>query len=274
MTLDATSLLQPSFFEAEIRPRYGKFYDAATPLLNALNEFTLKAGKRSTPQQAVIRNLCMMTGFAVHDVAILVASGSGLGALKITRSALEYAINAEYLRLFSDETIRYLNWNYIERHKQLNYMRARIPLEFAKLDAAIVAESERMYREVRPLFLNKKGRLLSSWCTHSLLERAKATNSEDVYHLIYVSGSGLSHGSFSGLAQHAEGFTDEGWQPAIPPSLTGCGPALQNVHFCGLRAVKTLCLMNNKDSTPPLLDLEKEFQSSWAEYNASDSDAF
>lgn len=270
MTPGVNPLFETTFFETQLRPIYGKFYDVAPALLDALSAFTLNAGKPLEKHHSIIRYLCMMTSISFHDVAVLVAFGSGMGALKITRTALECAINAEYLRLFPSETERYLKWNYVERQKHLNYMRTRMPSVYAGLEPTMLAESDEMFKKVKPLFLDKKGKLRSSWCTRSVYERAKATDFEDAYYIIYGPSSWLSHGSFGGLAQFAESFVGDTWRPAIPPSLTACGPALQSIHFCGLRALKTLCLVNDKDSTPSILDLQKDFDSIWAEENAGE----
>lgn len=64
----------------------------------------------------------MMTGMAFSDVALLVGNGCGTAAIKIARTALESAVNAEYLRLNPAEDEDYFNWGAVETRRQLEYI--------------------------------------------------------------------------------------------------------------------------------------------------------
>ena len=256
----------PDFFEKEAYPAFEKFWEVANRLFDALSLFTLDAGKPKEKHHFFIRSLCMMTGMSLHDVALLVGNGCGLSAVRIARTALESAINAEYLRLNPAECKDYLNWSHIEQHRKLKYMQAHNPTEFARLSPERVAENEKLYRRaIRSNFLSPNGKQRQSWCKFNLRERAEKTSFDDMYNTFYGVSSELMHGSFGGLAHHMESSTEGAWQPAVQPSMTGCSFALQVAHYCAFRALQTLVEMNGTDSTPPILDLKADYDCAWDE---------
>lgn len=256
----------PDFFETEAYPTFRKFYEIAQRLLDALNAFTLNVEKAKEKHHVIIRSLCMMTSISFVDVSLLVSNGCGLGAMKIARTALEAAINAEYLRLNPTECRDFMNWSYIEQHRKFEYMKVFMPAELSNLDQNMIAESEQKYLAVRPTFLypgSKKMR--RTWCRLSLRERAERTGFGEMYGGLYGPASELSHGSFGGVAQHVENFVgDGGWQPAIQPSMTRCSESLSVAHYCAFMALKTLVLMNDTDSKPSILDLKKDYDYAWS----------
>jgi len=258
--------VQAEFWEKEGFPKFVRFWEVGNHLLDALNKLTLNADVPKDRNESVIRTLCVLTGIAFADVSMLIAHGHGIGAQKIARTCLEYAINAEYLRLAPTEHRDYLDWSWIEQHRKLNFMRKYMPTEFAALDPATVADSEKHYQKVKSRFLlpNKKS-LRQSWCRLNLRERATKANFEEMYGAVYGSASELSHGSFGGLAQHVESIVGDNWQPAIPPSITGCSLALQIVHYCAFRAVQTIVLLKGIESTPPRSVLKDEYDYTWRE---------
>lgn len=199
--------VQAEFWEREGFPKFARFWEVCNHVLDALNKFTLNAGTPKDANETVIRTLCILTGIAFSDVSMLVAHGHGIGAMKIARTCLESAINAEYLRLEPTEHRDYLDWSWIEQHRKLNFIRERMPKKFAGLDPVMVAESEKKYQAVRPRFLlpNNSKRLRPSWCKLHLRDRAIKANFEEMYAAAYGPSSELSHSSFGGLAQHFEG---------------------------------------------------------------------
>ncbi|MBZ5699691.1 MAG: DUF5677 domain-containing protein [Acidobacteriia bacterium] len=215
----------------------------------------------------IIRRLCTSTGIAFADVSMLVAHGHGLGAMKIARTCLESAINVEYLCLEPTEYRDFLDWGLIEQCRKVEYMRKYMPGKLANLDPKMVADTEKRYQAVRPRFLvaNSKKRLRQSWCRLNLRERAIRANFEGMYSSVYALSSELSHGSFGGLVQHVENIVEGKSQPAIPPSIVGCSQALQTAHYCTFRAVQTLTLLKEIDSTPPLNDLKNDYDYAWQE---------
>jgi hypothetical protein len=258
--------VQAEFWKKEGFPKFVKFWEVGNNLFDALNKLTLNANTPKDRNESVIRTLCVFTGIAFADVSMLIAHGHGIGAQKIARTCLEYAINAEYMRLSPTEHRDYLAWSWIEQHRKLNFMRECMSKEFAALDPATVADSEKHYQKFRKRFLlpNKKS-LRQSWCKLNLRQRATKTDFEEMYRAVYGSASELSHGSFGGLAQHVESIVGSNWQPAIPPSITGCSLALQIVHYCAFRAVQTIVLLTGVESTPPRSVLKKDYDYAWGE---------
>lgn len=242
--------VQAEFWKRESLPKFVRFWEVCNHLFDALNKLTLNAGVPSDKNESVIRTLAILTGIGFADVSMLVAHGHGMGAQKIARTCLEYAINAEYMRLNPAEHQDFLAWSWIEQHRKLNFMRKFMPTEFAALDPATVADSEKHYLNVKNRFLlPKKKSLRQSWCRLNLRKRAKNADFEQMYSAAYGSASELSHGSFGGIAQHVESMAGGNWQPAIPPSITGCSLALQIAHYCAFRALQTLVLLKGVEST-------------------------
>jgi hypothetical protein len=252
------------FFNAEVVPNCGKFYEVANRILSALNAFTLNTSNKSKIH-TVVRTLCMTTAISFHDVALLVCHGCGMGANKITRTAFEAAVNAEYLRRNPDQVQRFLDWSWVSQHNRAEYMHKRLPDAFVKIDPMMIAESEANFERVKPQFLDKHKKLLKSWYKLNLRQRADNIGFDDAYAMIYVLGSDLSHGSMAGIAQHIESFHEGGWQPALPPSLIGCQAALQAAHWTAFRALETLVELEQKDSTPPMKQIRADYDYAWLE---------
>ena len=257
-------LAHTEFWEKQAFPTFIKFWEVCNRLLDTLNKLTLNAPRAKDKNEIIIRYICISAGISFADVGMLVGNGSGIGAMKVARSCLESAINAEYLRLEPTEHRLFMNWNFIEQHRRLEYMRKYMPKEFANLDPAMVADSEKNYDRVKPQFILPNKRVRQSWCKLPLRERAERTGFQEIYGVVYTLSSELSHGSFGGLAQHVEEFVGDNWRPAIPPSLTRCAEALGTVHYCTLRAVATLVALTQIDSTPSLAVLKNDYDYAWS----------
>lgn len=258
-------LAQTEFWEKQGYPQFIRFWKVCNRLFDALNKMTLNAGTAKDTNETIIRSLCISTGISFADTSMLVNHGHGLGAMKIARTCLESAINAEYMRLEPTEYRDFMDWNLIEQTRKIEYMRKYMPSDFAKIDPKTVADTEKSYHAVMPKFVGRNGRLRQSWCNLNLRQRAVKTKFEQMYSSIYVLSSELSHGSFGGLVQHVESIVESNWQPAIPPSIIGCAQALQTGHYCAFRALQTLLLMKDMDSTPPLRVLKHDYDDAWGE---------
>ena len=256
--------VQAEFWRKEGLPRFVRFWEVCNDLFHALNNLTLNAGIPSDKNESLIRTLAILTGIGFADVTMLVAHGHGMGAQKIARTCLEYAINAEYLRLNPSEHEDFLAWSWVEQHRKLNFMRKYMPAEFTALDLAMVTDSEKHYQKFKTRFSSpKKKSLRQSWCKLNLRERAVVADFEEMYSAAYGSASELSHGSFGGIAQHVEHVVGDNWQPAIPPCLTGCALALQIAHYCAFRVLQTLVLLKGVESTPPRSVLKDQYDYVW-----------
>jgi hypothetical protein len=255
---------QAEFWRKEGLPEFVRFWEVCNDLLDALNKLTLNTAPPVDKNESLIRTLAILTGIGFADVTMLVAHGHGMGAHKIARTCLEYAINAEYLRLNPAEYQDFLAWSWVEQHRKLNFMRKYMPAEFTALNTAMVADSEKYYQKFKSRFSSprKKG-LRQSWCKLNLRERAVSADFEEMYSAAYASASELSHGSFGGIAQHVERMVGDNWQPAIPPCLTGCALALQIAHYCTFRVLQTIVLLKGIESTPPRSVLKDQYDYVW-----------
>lgn len=258
------SIGYPEFLRTQAYPTFRNFFEVCNNLMEALDKLTLRSGPAKNKSHTLIRHLCVMTGISLSDVALLVGNGCGLGAMKITRTALEFAVNAEYLRLFPAATQRFLDWNWIEQYRRMNYMERYMPAEFATIGIKKIEETRTRYQNVRPQF-ESKGRIRGSWCELNLRERATKTQFEDAYNSIYVIGSEVTHGSFAGIAQHIEVISGNKVTIAVQPSMTGCSRALAGAHYCAWRAVHTLTQALAVDSEPAFDSLTKDFEYAWNE---------
>jgi hypothetical protein len=256
--------VQAEFWRKEGLPKFVRFWEVGNHLLDALNKLTLNVAAPADKNESIIRTLAILTGIGFADVSMLVAHGHGMGAQKIARTCLEYAINAEYLRRNPGQHQDFLAWSSVEQHRKLNFMRKHMPTEFAALDPAMVADSEKRYQKFKKRFSspNKKG-LRQSWCKLNLRERAVNSDFEEMYSAAYASASELSHGSFGGIAQHVERMVGDNWQAAIPPCMTGCALALQIAHYCAFRALQSLVLLKGAESTPPRSVLKSQYDYVW-----------
>jgi hypothetical protein len=115
-------LAHSDFWEREGYPAFVKFWEVCNRPLGAVNKFTLNAGRAKDRNETIIRYLCLSTGISFADVGMLAGNGSGLGAMKIARTCLESAINAEYLRLEPAEHEQFMDWSFIEQHGKLEYI--------------------------------------------------------------------------------------------------------------------------------------------------------
>jgi hypothetical protein len=98
-------------------------FEVVTRLTDSLNDLTGRAHPNPESYQRVILNLGILNAVSMFELVTLAGNGFGLGAMKIARTVMETAINAEYLRRFPAECALYLNWHWIEQYKLLTYVR-------------------------------------------------------------------------------------------------------------------------------------------------------
>lgn len=209
----------------------------------------------------IIAQLERLSLISMSELVVMVGNGHGVGALRIVRSMIEYAINALYLLKFPESRELFLGWHFVEQHKLL------VAIERdglgGKLDPEKVRESEEGFDRVKPLFLNKKGELRGSWCNLDLGSRARAAGLEFAYDLVNPKASKIVHGTISGLAQQF--FTNSGGGPEFvsPPSLKECDMALQFGHFSELVMLDVLGELGNIKSNLSLDQLDKDYGYAW-----------
>lgn len=255
----------PEFWETA-HDAFPKFFKVVFRVNDALNSLTTRAYEDVEPYQKVILNLGMLIGVSMIELITLVGNGLGHGAMKIARSLLEYAINAEYLRRFPAECGDYMEWNRVEQYKLLTYMRENAPHLLNQLSAEKVAEIEREFERIRSKFeyATAKGekRLRGSWCLLDLGSRAAKTDFHEPYRIIYPLSSRLVHGTFGGLAMHFDPEEDES-RIGVPPSLKYCGEALVGGHLCAVKVIETLARTFGVDPCIPIQKLVDDFHYVW-----------
>jgi hypothetical protein len=189
-----------------------------------------------------------------------VGNGLGFGAMKIARSMLEIAINAEFLRLSPEFLDDYLDWYLVDRFRLLNYVRSNTPHLLADYSKELQEEIEIEFQSVRHRF-EVNGKVRQGWCSLGLDSRASKTDFKDAYKVIYPMGNKLLHGSISGMSMHATDKNTIRIPP--PPSLAYCDSALLGAHMCAVGIVTTVSKATDKTPSPSVEVLKKDFGFAW-----------
>ena len=251
----------PKAYEAF--PRFWEVY----PRLSAAIDSLIAAGYKNVgPLQKVTINLGILAGTSLAEIILLVGNGLGHGALKIARSMLEIAINAEFLRLFPDQLNDYRDWSVVERYKLMNYIRTDAPHLLPEYPQEMQDEIDRDFQSVKHRFetaaSGAKPRVRPGWCSVGLDIRASKTGFQDAYRLIYPMGNKLLHGTIGGMSMHANRFEDTA-RIAVPPSLDYSKQALIGAHMCAVRIVTTVSQVMGREPSPALDILTKDYGFAW-----------
>jgi hypothetical protein len=83
------------------------------------------------------------------ELVTLAGNGLGQGAMKIARTLMETVVNADYLRQFPNELDAYLKWSWVEKKKDLNYVRANLPKLLPEITQEAIDTIEKEYAAVR-----------------------------------------------------------------------------------------------------------------------------
>ncbi len=255
----------PDFWQ-KVYDTYAKFFEVFPRACEALNSITTRVYENVEPSQKAILYLGMATCTSMMELTTLVGNGLGQGAMKIARTMLETAINAEYLRQFPGDSDCFLEWHLVEQHQLLNYMREHAPDQLSKLSNETIAETDKNFEGVRPKFeynnASGKKRLRGSWCSLDLGSRAAKTDFQKEYLIVNRLGSRLIHGSIGGLTMSFDPEEEE-CMVAVPPSLNFCGLALHVGHVCLVRVVQTLAMTFTAETCHSVAQLTKDFQYAW-----------
>jgi len=261
MATPQVSFGNPNFWK-EIQRTFPKFFEVIPRATASLNDLTSRGYEDVDPYKRAILNFALLTGVSVWELVTLVGNGFGLGAMRVARTVLEIAINAEYLRLMPDEFEDYLEWYWIEQHKLIAFVRDSIPEAFKRLSSDDIDRTERGFAAARARFQRPDGELRRSWCKLDLGARAAKTGFALEFRLINPVSSQLIHGTFGGLTQHFDIKRDLD-RISLPPSTNYCAQALIGAHVCLLKVIETLSKALGAEPRYGLSELVRDFKSAW-----------
>jgi hypothetical protein len=99
----------PDFIQT-VEAEYPRFFEVGPNVLAAMHSVADREYAAPEPHQRAILNLSMLAGISLVEVVTLSVNGLGHGAMRILRSLLETAINAEYFRLHPEAFEDYRLW--------------------------------------------------------------------------------------------------------------------------------------------------------------------
>jgi uncharacterized protein DUF5677 len=196
------------------------------------------------------------------ELVTLAGNGLGQGAMKIARTLMETVINADYLRQYPAELDAYLNWSWVEKKKELEYVREHLPHLLPSITKEAIDTLEKEFLAVRASFQKPNGDLRSSWSTSNLAERATKVGLTDIYRLVNPLSSSFIHATIGGLARHFDISKDLD-RIEIPPSLEYCAHALVAGHQCICFIVETLSKTFGWEPIHPIASLVEDLKYAW-----------
>src|SRR5260370_646223 len=159
-------------FAKDIQAEFPKLFEVLPRLTAALNDLTGRACENPEVVQRVILNLGLLAEISMLELVTLAGNGLGQGAMKIARTLMETVTNAEYLRQCPAELDSYLKWSWVEKKKELNYVRDNLPGLLPEITQEAINTIEEEYAAAAPLFANANGDYPQSWCSLNLAEPA------------------------------------------------------------------------------------------------------
>src|SRR5260370_4967785 len=139
-------------FAKVVQAKFPRLFEVLPRLTAALNDLTGRACEHPEPHQRVILNLGLLAGISMVELVTLAGNGLGQGAMKIARMLMETVINADYLRQYPAELDAYLNWSWIEKKKELEYVREHLPHLLASITKEAIDTIEKEFLAVRASF--------------------------------------------------------------------------------------------------------------------------
>lgn len=86
------------------------------------------------------------------ELMTLAGNGMGQGAMKICRTLMETVVNADYLRQWPAELDAYLNWSWVEKKKELEYVRQHLPHLLPDISPEAIGSIEKEFQATRASF--------------------------------------------------------------------------------------------------------------------------
>jgi hypothetical protein len=249
-------------FSKTVQSQFQKVFEVLPRLSAALNDLTGRACEKPETYQRVILNLGLLAGVSMTELVTLAGNGFGQGAMKIARTLMETVVNAEYLRQTPTELDAYLGWAWVEKKKDLDYLRGNLAYLLPQLTQADVDTIEREFLAVRPLFERPGGGIRQSWCNLNLADRASRAGLSEMYRRLNSLSSAFIHGTIGGLTRHFDIGEDKD-RIAIPPSLKYCDLALISGHHFTCFMVETLAKTFSWEPVHSIASLIADFQYAW-----------
>jgi len=256
----------PEFWQEAVHENRG-FYAIAPRLLAAINGVTCREYSSLRPDQSLILDFAMLAGLGAAETITLVGNGMGQGAMKIVRSILETAINAEYFRKYPDQAQFYLDWHWVETHKFYKYFRKYSPNQLAKIVPEQSALHEANYERVKGQFTftrtncdgSQKTIEQKTWCKDNLFDRATKTGLAEWYATVMPQANQILHGSVGGVLNHIgnDGRIDP------PPSHRWGKEALTAAHGALIKVIETAAMALGVEPEPSIESLLKDYEASW-----------
>jgi hypothetical protein len=250
-------------FAKQVHAQFSKLFEVLPRLSAALNDLTSRACDRPEPHQRVILNLGLLAGVSMKELVTLAGNGLGQGAMKIARTLMETVVNAEYIRQTPAELDAYLGWAWIEKYKDLTYLREHLPYLLPQLTQNEVETVERKFQAVRRLFEDANGRIRPSWCSINLADRATRVGLAEMYGRLNRLSSGFIHGTIGGLTRHFD--VEDRDRIEVPPSLKYCDLALISGHHFTCFIVETLARAFDWEPVHSIASLIADFRYAWPE---------
>jgi len=248
---------------------FPRFWDVWPRLIDSINSLIAPEYPRTNGLQKVILNLGILGATTLSEIATLVGNGLGQGAMKITRSMLELAINAEFLRTFPEHLDDFFDWGAVEGYRLMQFARAESPHSMGEYPDEFQKGIEQDFQRVKHRFelpgtkSGKQPRIRTGWCSVALDARAAKTGFQDEYKLIYPIGNKLLHATIGGMAMHAQHPVARFCRIAVPPSLEYCKLALLGAHTCGVKIITTVSKVMNQEPSPTLDVLTRDYRFAW-----------
>jgi hypothetical protein len=168
-------------FELEVFKKHQDFFESVISLKDALNEITGRGGP-DAPREKLIINLALMGMTDAVAIITLVGNGIGPSAMKLARSAMETAINAETLRLDPVAAEDFLEWHWVEQHRLIAWAEQNDVEILASIGGSKIDEIETNYAKVRPSRLLKNGTNLNPFLFLVRHEQDSAVTLADLNH--------------------------------------------------------------------------------------------
>lgn len=249
-------------FAKEINSAFPKAFEVFPRVQAALNDLTSRSCEKPEVVQRVILNLGLLAGVSMVELVTLAGNGLGQGAMKICRTLMETAVNAEYLRLNPTELDDYLQWSWVEKNKDLNYVKEVLPRLLPEIPKEDVDKIETQFRAVRARFEKANGDIRSSWCKLNLAERSEKVGLAGLYRMVNPLSSGFIHATIGGLSKHFDVASDPD-RIAVPPSLAYCSQALVAGHQLLCFVVETLAKTFGWEPVHSVASLVDDFKYAW-----------